>query len=238
LCGPDCLPHASSPRRGWHNPWYHTCKPCFLGIGWRRQLCPAQYPGLGDCWTLIWAGESLYIEAAPLVLRPCLRSAPEVPLTSMSGHHMGSVDSWLCQNIHQIFGGCPAGYPRFGVLSRRGLPPLETRMYRACFGRQRPSSDRCGPRLEELSGGNWNGRLPRCALYCVLKVGDWGCFSSDPLLWYSLAALVAWAAALSQRCRRTTVTWLILPVVICLSQRLSHACLSISNYTVKLRMAH
>ena len=35
-----------------------------------------------------------------------------------------------------------------------------------------------------------------------------------------------------------TVTWLILPVVICLSQRLSHACLSISNYTVKLRMAH
>ena len=34
------------------------------------------------------------------------------------------------------------------------------------------------------------------------------------------------------------VTWLILPVVICLSQRLSHACLSISNHTVKLRMAH
>ena len=36
----------------------------------------------------------------------------------------------------------------------------------------------------------------------------------------------------------TIGTWLILPVVICLSQRLSHACLSISNYTVKLRMAH
>jgi len=34
------------------------------------------------------------------------------------------------------------------------------------------------------------------------------------------------------------VTWLILPVVICLSQRLSHACLSINRYTVKLRMAH
>jgi hypothetical protein len=40
------------------------------------------------------------------------------------------------------------------------------------------------------------------------------------------------------RPRRTIVTWLILPVVICLSQRLSHACLSISNYTAKLRMAH
>lgn len=36
----------------------------------------------------------------------------------------------------------------------------------------------------------------------------------------------------------TIETWLILPVVIRLSQRLSHACLSISLYTVKLRMAH
>jgi hypothetical protein len=33
-------------------------------------------------------------------------------------------------------------------------------------------------------------------------------------------------------------TWLILPVMICLSQRLSHACVSINLYTVKLRMAH
>ena len=40
--------------------------------------------------------------------------------------------------------------------------------------------------------------------------------------------------------RRTTFknTWLILPVVICLSQILSHACLSISVYTAKLRMVH
>ena len=38
--------------------------------------------------------------------------------------------------------------------------------------------------------------------------------------------------------RNRIVTWSILPVVICLSQRLSHACLSISKYTVKLRMAH
>ena len=33
-------------------------------------------------------------------------------------------------------------------------------------------------------------------------------------------------------------TWLILPAVICLSQRLSHACLSISSNMAKLRMAH
>ena len=38
--------------------------------------------------------------------------------------------------------------------------------------------------------------------------------------------------------RKTIVTWLILPAIICLSQRLSHACLSISDYTAKLRMAH
>ena len=33
-------------------------------------------------------------------------------------------------------------------------------------------------------------------------------------------------------------TWLILPVVICLSQRLSHACLRISFFMANLRMAH
>ena len=37
---------------------------------------------------------------------------------------------------------------------------------------------------------------------------------------------------------RKAATWLILPVVICLSQRLSHACLSISTYTAKLQTAH
>ena len=31
---------------------------------------------------------------------------------------------------------------------------------------------------------------------------------------------------------RKVVTWLILPVVICLSQRLSHACLSINNFVL------
>ena len=40
-------------------------------------------------------------------------------------------------------------------------------------------------------------------------------------------------------CIWNIVTWLILPVVICLSKRLSHACLSINKIcTVKLRMAH
>ena len=38
--------------------------------------------------------------------------------------------------------------------------------------------------------------------------------------------------------RAKVVIWLILPVVICLSQRLSHASVSTSSSTVKLRMAH
>src|SRR5215467_6480831 len=41
----------------------------------------------------------------------------------------------------------------------------------------------------------------------------------------------------SPACKRV-LTWLILPVVICLFQRLSHASLSISFYTAKLRIAH
>ena len=48
---------------------------------------------------------------------------------------------------------------------------------------------------------------------------------------------LAWLCSLMQLSSVAT-TWLILPVVICLSQRLSHACLSISFYTVKLRIAH
>ena len=47
-----------------------------------------------------------------------------------------------------------------------------------------------------------------------------------------VAHRVRWVSFSSDR------TWLILPVAICLSQRLSHACLSISLHTAKLRMAH
>lgn len=47
-----------------------------------------------------------------------------------------------------------------------------------------------------------------------------------------------WEKSLISLQTSTILIWLILPVVICLSQRLSHACLSINNYTVKLRTAH
>ena len=54
----------------------------------------------------------------------------------------------------------------------------------------------------------------------------------------SLDCFSAWLSGPRASIATLVLTWLILPVVICLSQRLSHACLSISFYTAKLRMAH
>ena len=164
-----------------------------------------------------------------------MRLTPEVPLTTMSGHHLGSVDGWLCQIIHQIFGGSPVGYPRFMRVSRRGFPPLEACMQWACYWRQRRSGSAADRALGNSVGAIEMVACSDCALRAV-EVGDWGCFVAIPFLVQS--GRFGGLAAAFRRCRRTIVTWLILPVVICLSQRLSHACLSISNYTVKLRMAH
>ncbi len=78
-------------------------------------------------------------------------------------------------------------------------------------------------------------RLSRSACWALLA----GHVSDVPPLGYKLRLSGASSRAASgTRVDLGLVTWLILPVVICLSQRLSHACLSISNYTVKLRMAH
>ena len=48
----------------------------------------------------------------------------------------------------------------------------------------------------------------------------------------------AWKFPFTKKQKHRRDTWLILPVVICLSQRLSHACLSTSLIKVKPRMAH
>jgi hypothetical protein len=70
---------------------------------------------------------------------------------------------------------------------------------------------------------------------CTDEATDWGRFGDSLLgIFRSLGSHALRTSVPGSR----IVTWLILPVVICLSQRLSHACLSISNYTVKLRMAH
>ena len=92
-----------------------------------------------------------------------------------------------------------------------------------------------GLRSEEFSGGKWITRGPAkgnfvCAvplggIYQILPKTDFPTLNCSTLRSHHLLVV-------------KVVIWLILPVVICLSQRLSHACLSISKYTVKLRMAH
>jgi len=80
-----------------------------------------------------------------------------------------------------------------------------------------------GPPCGELSGGKWIVCQPCCSLAP-------GC---DPLRLrpssVNCSARIRPGSRQRKTCRVKIVTWLILPVVICLSQRLSHACLSISN---------
>ena len=49
------------------------------------------YPGLGDCWGLEWVGESLYIEAVPLALRPFFASNTRSP-----AHHHERAPYGVC----------------------------------------------------------------------------------------------------------------------------------------------
>ena len=73
---------------------------------------------------------------------------------------------------------------------------------------------------------------PPCLLHCK-------CDSLQYQALWTVGACFVRSAHAAVPCRPVWVeTWLILPVVICLSQRLSHACLSVNFYMVKLRMAH
>jgi hypothetical protein len=83
-----------------------------------------------------------------------------------------------------------------------------------------------GPASGELSGGNW----------MVLRVDSlWepaqgaGRFVAPYLITNPASRPTDTLAPRALSVGVKIVTWLILPVVICLSQRLSHACLSISN---------
>ena len=113
--------------------------------------------------------------------------------------------------------------------------------------RGNPSRDRTnlcgGPHLGELSGGNWMAYGGLFLTELVSSGSDISIQFDYPYRFLTnfRSLLGNWAVSGCFRAPGMVfkiVTWLILPVVICLSQRLSHACLSISNYTVKLRMAH
>ncbi len=90
-----------------------------------------------------------------------------------------------------------------------------------------PSLLYSGPSLRELSGGNWI-ILWGSVVAAAPETSGLGTSQYVPLLGnysalYKGLTSRLWPAGVK------IVTWLILPVVICLSQRLSHACLSISN---------
>ena len=135
------------------------------------------------------------------------------------------------------FGGRPQPPARPQGVGGDGYPPSESPMSRRVKA-PGPDRPRGGRPLGELSGGNWMGaappssskrwvavaRVPGPLPRSKLRVPFRGPSRAPPPGECGAGPRIA--------------TWLILPVVICLSQRLSHACPSISNYTVKLRMAH
>ena len=72
--------------------------------------------------------------------------------------------------------------------------------------------------LASASGGSWAGRTGFGRAPDLLTHPD-----------HLLGGFPGPSSFGAEACPVKIVTWLILPVVICLSQRLSHACLSISN---------
>jgi hypothetical protein len=73
----------------------------------------------------------------------------------------------------------------------------------------------------------------RVHLYpCVLRKTGWSFVLNqcESIVWLIQFVTLRGVSAGCQTVADNKVTWLILPVVICLSQRLSHACLSINNF--------
>jgi hypothetical protein len=177
------------------------------------------------------AGQCLYIEAVFLNTSPALGWiwSPFIFLEGaiwglwIAGYAKYSPDLWgqLCR--------VSASYAWRGV----GFLLLKV----VCSGNIYDGNVGYGSLRTSFWGTQW-GQLNRSlALLSPLASIEWRFGALRRLLaWYN-SLLSGGCLGVSASWLRI-VTWLILPVVICLSQRLSHACLSISNYTVKLRMAH
>ena len=82
-------------------------------------------------------------------------------------------------------------------------------------------------RLDRSWEGESKGSEPPFFFFSLRRGEGWGIFNLELFFFLKYRSRLPFL-----------ITWLILPVVICLFQRLSHACLSISAYTAKLRMAH
>jgi hypothetical protein len=145
---------------------------------------------------------------------------------------LDAVDNWpLAILIAKQLGGKPMLITASGVIGGR-YPPLAGSMLHGVTA-PAPNHLCSGQPCGELSGGNWMVVRGLRDSSLGLRAAAMRLFAS-PSVYNSTLRGRGRASASPFK----IVTWLILPVVICLSQRLSHACLSISNYTVKLRMAH
>lgn len=87
-------------------------------------------------------------------------------------------------NIHQIFGGSPAEYPRLVCVMKRGFPPPEGRMWRVCYRRRRRSCS-----VADRTLGNSVGAIESVACsvgaLCTGEASDWGRFGGSLLGIYS-----------------------------------------------------
>jgi hypothetical protein len=166
------------------------------------------------------------------------RRGDRSPGAAWSPAPMESVDRWpLAIPDTQI----PGGSRPAGTAVRRRVRGVRTPHLRAvcrspASAREGglPGSPACGPALRSYSGGNWMAaRVPPVRRAGSLRPG-----ARSPLPpIYVPSTPSGGVGLLGDRVRpvpppgtqQELVIWLILPVVICLSQRLSHACLSIST---------
>lgn len=121
-----------------------------------------------------------YILKRRVALRLYLRLATEVLLISISGQHLGSVDCWLCQIFTRSLGTALLSIRAFMCVTRRGFSPLEGRMLRACYWRQRRSCFVADRTLGNSVGAIELVARSKCAM-CTFAAGDWGSFG-NPLL--------------------------------------------------------
>ena len=113
-------------------------------------------------------------------LRLFLWLATEVLLISISGQNLGSVDCWLRQIFTRSLGTALLSIRAIVCVTRRGFSPLEGRMLRACYWRQRWSCP-----VADRTLGNSVGAIELVArsksTMRTLAAGDWGSFG-NPLL--------------------------------------------------------
>ena len=171
------------------------------------------------------------------MLPGCLKSGGR----SRSPAPMESVDRWPLASLLTDSRGEPlAGSRRSSACPRSLDPPPEGRMPQpasACKGDSWPGLPACGPVPGGLQWGQLDGHLCTPGAPGVSLWPGTSCAPSR--VKPTLHAASSEALGCGLRCVSTGCApghtlqelgiWLILPVVICLSQRLSHACLSIST---------